>query len=126
MHFPLFLIFFSSCIHDARNPSNPIHLFKLGVDLHGLLLATLGDVFDLEGCFFLVLLANVLFVDYWILSKRTRRQALLELVGLVRVLENESVQEAVAADLELGLAGLAVALDTGGYIHQLVYTPRIS
>jgi hypothetical protein len=26
-------------------------LFKLGIDLDGLLLATLGDVFDLEGCF---------------------------------------------------------------------------
>jgi hypothetical protein len=62
-----------------------------------------------------VVLVNVLFVDCWIRSKRTRRQALLELVGLVRILENESVQEAVAADLELGLAGLAAALDAGGY-----------
>lgn len=47
---------------------------------------------------------------------RTRRKALLELVGLVGVLEDKSVQESVAADLELGLAGLAVTLDPGGYI----------
>ena len=47
-------------------------------------------------------------------SKRTRGQALLELVGLVGVLQDEGVEVAVAADLELGLLGLAVLLDAGG------------
>lgn len=39
-------------------------------------------------------------------------QALLELVGLVRVLQDQGVQVALAADLELGLASL-VLLDAG-------------
>lgn len=46
--------------------------------------------------------------------RRTRGQALLELVGLVGVLQDKGVEGAVAADLELGLLGLAVALDPGG------------
>ena len=49
---------------------------------------------------------------------RTGRKALLQLVGLVGVLEDKSVQESVAADLELGLAGLAIALDPGGCIKS--------
>lgn len=43
--------------------------------------------------------------------KRTRGKALLELVGLVGVLQDEGVDEAGAADLELDLLALAVALD---------------
>lgn len=45
-------------------------------------------------------------------SRRTRRQALLELLGLVGVLEHEGVQVALAPDLELGLrrARLAILL----------------
>lgn len=51
MH-PLVLIFyFVSMTHVTRVTRHP---FKLGIDLDGLLLATLGDVFDLEGCFFFV------------------------------------------------------------------------
>lgn len=46
--------------------------------------------------------------------RRTRGKALLELVGLVGVLEDKGVQEALAADLELDLLGLAVLLDPGG------------
>lgn len=46
--------------------------------------------------------------------RRTRGKGLLELVGLVGVLQGEGVQEALAADLELDLLGLAVALDPGG------------
>lgn len=45
--------------------------------------------------------------------KRTRGKGLLELVGLVGVLEDKSVEVLGAADLELGLLGLAVLLDTG-------------
>lgn len=44
----------------------------------------------------------------------TRGQALLELGGLVGVLQDEGVEEAFAADLELDLLALAVALDPGG------------
>lgn len=43
----------------------------------------------------------------------TRRQALLQLVGLVRVLEHQRVQVALAPDLELGQAGLLALLDPG-------------
>lgn len=46
--------------------------------------------------------------------RRTRGKALLELVGLVGVLEDKGVQEALTADLELGLLVLTVALDPGG------------
>jgi hypothetical protein len=49
-----------------------------------------------------------------LMDVRTRRQALLQLVGLVGILQDEGVQEAVAADLELGLVGRAAALDPGG------------
>ena len=45
---------------------------------------------------------------------RTRGQGLLELVGLVGVLQDKGVDEALAANLELDLLGLAVALDPGG------------
>lgn len=47
-------------------------------------------------------------------AERTRRQALLQLVGLVGILQDEGVQETVAADLELGLVGLTALLDAGG------------
>lgn len=47
--------------------------------------------------------------------RHTRRQALLELVGLLGVLQDKGVDVALAADLELDLLGLAVALDPGGY-----------
>lgn len=46
--------------------------------------------------------------------KRTRGQALLELVGLLGVLQDKGVKVLVAADLELGLLVLAVLLDAGG------------
>ena len=45
--------------------------------------------------------------------EHTRRKRLLELLGLFRVLEDERVQVAVAADLELGLAGDGALLDAG-------------
>lgn len=44
-------------------------------------------------------------------SQRTRGQALLELVGLVGVLQDKGVEVLLAANLELGLLGLAVLLD---------------
>jgi len=43
----------------------------------------------------------------------TGRQALLELLGLVGVLEHKGIQEPLAADLELDLLGLRVLLDPG-------------
>lgn len=56
----------------------------------------------------------------WMIGKYSRRvrtwgQALLKLVGLVGVLQDQRVEEAVASDLELDLLGLAVALNAGGY-----------
>lgn len=47
---------------------------------------------------------------------RTRRQALLQLLGLLGVLHDQGVQVALAADLELDLLRLGVLLDPGGYI----------
>lgn len=44
----------------------------------------------------------------------TGRQGLLELLGLVRILEDQGVEEPMAADLELDLLGLLVLLDPGG------------
>lgn len=46
-------------------------------------------------------------------KRRTRGKRLLELLGLLGVLEDESVEVAVAADLELGLAGRRALLDAG-------------
>jgi hypothetical protein len=46
--------------------------------------------------------------------KPTGRQALLELLGLLRVLEDQGVEEPLAADLELDLLGVLVLLDPGG------------
>ena len=45
---------------------------------------------------------------------RTRRQALLKLLGLVGVLQDEGVEVLRASDLELGLRGSGVLLDPGG------------
>lgn len=47
---------------------------------------------------------------------RTRGKRLLELVGLVGVLEDESVEVAVASDLEFDLVALARLLDAGGWL----------
>jgi hypothetical protein len=49
---------------------------------------------------------------------RTRRQALLQLLSLLRVLDDQSVKVTLAADLELDLGGLGVLLDPGGYIME--------
>lgn len=51
-------------------------------------------------------------------ERRTRREGLLELLGLVVVLEDEGVQVTLAADLELDLGALAVTLDARGYCFQ--------
>lgn len=45
---------------------------------------------------------------------RTRRQALLELLSLLRVLENQGVEVLLASDLELDVSDLLVLLDPGG------------
>lgn len=46
--------------------------------------------------------------------RRTGRQALLELLGLVGVLEHQGVEVLLAADLELDVADLLVLLDPRG------------
>ena len=78
--------------HAALRTQWRLIQFILRSYLQSLLLVTLGDVHDLEG---------------W-------GQALLKLVGLVGVLQDQRVEEAVASDLELDLLGLAVALNAGG------------
>jgi len=44
------------------------------------------------------------------MNRRTRWQGFLELVGLLIVVENKCVQQALAADLEFNLGGLLVPL----------------
>lgn len=51
----------------------------------------------------------------WIVwGSRTRRQALLELLGLVGILKDEGIDEARSPDLELDVVGLGVLLYAGG------------
>lgn len=45
----------------------------------------------------------------------TGRETLLKLLGLLRVLQDQGVEEPLAADLELDLLALVVLLDPGGY-----------
>jgi hypothetical protein len=101
--------------HDAMPkdaPARSAHLCSLPLAL-GVLL---GYVRDLEGCSEPVL-ANLrlCMLGYSAMAKLTRWQTLLELVGLVRVLEDQSVKVPVAPDLELDLLRLAVALNLSGY-----------
>lgn len=49
----------------------------------------------------------------------TGRQGLLELLGLLGVLEHQGVQVLLAADLELDVLGLLVLLDARGCIFLL-------
>lgn len=51
-------------------------------------------------------------------SSRTRRERLLELLGLLGVLDNQGVQVARASDLELGQVGGLALLDARGYNVQ--------
>lgn len=50
---------------------------------------------------------------------RTRGEALLELLGLLRILEDKGVQVPLAADLELDLLGALVLLNARGCVVQL-------
>lgn len=47
----------------------------------------------------------------------TRRQALLQLLGLVIVLQHQGVEVLLASDLELDVVGLLVLLDPRGCSH---------
>lgn len=47
----------------------------------------------------------------WFGGRHTRWEGLLELIGLLGVLQDEGVQVALAADLELDGRGLLAALD---------------
>ena len=47
----------------------------------------------------------------------TGRERLLQLLGLVGVLEHQGVEVLLAADLELDVVGLLVLLDPGGCSH---------
>lgn len=121
-----------SCMHQQPiTPHSDSPFVPLLPNLVGLL-GALGDIDDLEGCSerncqhrfkatFKIHLPSC--ISFYIpnnsdggpmRSKRTRGQALLELVGLVGVLQDKGVKVAVAADLELGLLVLAVLLDAGG------------
>ena len=50
--------------------------------------------------------------------KRTRRQTLLQLIRLIRILQNERVQEAVTADFELDLLGFPIAFYARSYRYR--------
>ena len=55
-------------------------------------------------------------------GNRTWGKGLLELLGLVGVLQDESVDVTAASDLELDVVGLLVLLDTGSWIGPKVST----
>lgn len=60
-------------------------------------------------------------------QRRTRGKTLLKLLGLVGVLENKGVDEALASDLELDVAGLLVLLYARGCENcQQLYLPPTS
>lgn len=56
--------------------------------------------------------------------KPTGRQALLQLLGLLGVLEDQCVKEPLAADLELDLLSVLVLLDPGGCAKISLSEPR--
>jgi hypothetical protein len=75
-------------------------------------LVLLRELLDLQACS-----AHALLVSCRAMGARgvrTRRQALLQLLGLVGVLEDKGVQVSLAADLELDLLAVGVLLDPGG------------
>jgi len=57
---------------------------------------------------------------------RTGREALLELLGLLGVLEHQGVQVLLAADLELDVADLLVLLDARGCETLVFMAPVVS
>jgi len=109
--------------HAALRTQWRLIQFILRSYLQSLLLVTLGDVHDLEGCLTnhvsIQFHLRIYIIDTWTKGRYSRKvrtwgQALLKLVGLVGVLQDQRVEEAVASDLELDLLGLAVALNAGG------------
>ena len=73
-----------------------------------------------SGLHFLVQSANAFFQNSVLKINRhkyvllTRRQALLDLIRLVRVFQDQRVEEAVTPDLELDLVRLRGLLDASG------------
>lgn len=86
---------------------NPAHLF---------LLLVRGNIDDIEACYPVSILENsreapgVIRRPWGI---RTRRQALLQLLGLLIILHGEGVEVSLASDLELDLVVLGVLLNAG-------------
>jgi hypothetical protein len=56
-------------------------------------------------------------------NRRTRWQGFLELVGLLIVMEDECVQQTLAADLEFDLGGLLVPLYPCSWDEMLASAP---
>jgi hypothetical protein len=59
-------------------------------------------------------------------GRRTGGKALLQLLGLVRVLQDKGVQVPLAADLELDLLGVGVLLDPGGCNNRALVLVLVS
>jgi len=96
----------SSCQRKQRIPlrtSNPSSC-RLG------LLVLLRNLLDREACYSVSVACNPAGREH-----RTRGQALLQLLGLLRVEKDQGVEMSLAADLELDLLGALVLLDSGGY-----------
>jgi hypothetical protein len=95
------------------NPSlNRRHPSKRVADLCLDLLLALGHLLDLQVCF--PLGQYKVMIPSRDLGSRTGRQRLLELLGLLGVLQGQGVQVLRASDLELDQGALLVLLDPGG------------
>ena len=54
-----------------------------------------------------------------IMSELTWRQALLDLVGLVGILEVEGIQETLSSELQLDVLGLCGFLEAGAWVDKM-------
>lgn len=59
----------------------------------------------------------------WLCSKHTWWERLLELLNLLGILQNQSVEVSLASDLELDLGRLLVALDACSYPNPISISP---
>lgn len=106
-------------VHHAKTSPIAIGCFSFpcrpGRDLCRVLslLVLLGDLLDLQSCA-PAMLVRIPKRSGCEESVRTRGQALLQLLSLVGVLQDEGVEVLRASDLELGLRRLLVLLDPGG------------
>jgi hypothetical protein len=88
-------------------------------------LVLLGNLGDLQVCRVVPTSATTFSLGATVV-RHTGRQALLQLLGLVGILEDKGVEVLLAADLELDVVGLLVLLDPRGYNCSSVRTCAVA